>query len=126
MIDFENIVEDFIVKHAAHLDSEMINDLNIIASEMYGDGWCKGFQEATEVAEKPQGALEWWEDQDKDEEWIEGHKLADLEEFYGEMDLQYLQTMLEEIDKIEANYPPMKWADLQPGHPLDKRGEDDE
>lgn len=125
MIDFENIVEDFIVKHAANLNAEMIIDLNIIASEMYGDGYCTGHNEALQVAEKPQDALEWWEEQDGDDAWIGQHDLADLEKFYGEMDMQYLQEMLEEIDKIEENFKPLDVKDLPPGFPFDRRKRDE-
>ena len=125
MIDFDILVEDFVVKHAANLNSDMIKDLNILAGEMYGDGYCKGHNEALDIVEKPQDALEWWEHQDGDDAWTGQHDLADLEAFYGEMDLQYLQEMLEQMDQMEASYPPLDADDLPPGFPFDRRKKDE-
>eukprot|EP00922_Rhytidocystis_sp_ex-Travisia-forbesii_P000341 GHVS01000516.1.p2 GENE.GHVS01000516.1~~GHVS01000516.1.p2 ORF type:complete len:150 (-),score=12.57 GHVS01000516.1:498-947(-) len=118
--DTLELATDIVVKHGITNDV-VIDDIVTIVEQAYGDGYCAGLNEATGIQEKPVQALEWWETQDGDDAWVGQHDLNDLEEFFGEMDLDYLQEMLEQIDQMEASYPPLDVKDLPPGFPFDRK-----
>jgi hypothetical protein len=118
------LATDVIIKHGI-TNGALIDDIVSIVQEAYGDGWCNGYNDGAGLETVPHDHLEWWETQDADEDWVDSHDLADLEAFYGEMDLHYLQEMLEQIDQMEATFPPLTEADLPPGFPFDRKKKDE-
>ena len=123
--DALELATDLIIKHKI-AGAVLIDDIISVIQEAYGDGWCTGFNEGAGLEEKPVDEVEWWEHQDMDEDWVDSHDLADLEAFYGEMDLHYLQKMLDEIDGLEEKYAPMDPKDLPPGFPFDRKEKKDD
>lgn len=55
------LAADIVLKHFAHLNGDIIQDITTAIHLAFGDGYCRGYNEATE----------WWEEMDRDTKYIE-------------------------------------------------------
>lgn len=119
-ISVSDLVQDFTLKHQDNITEPMINDLFVILTETFGDGFIQGFNLGVdELEEKPKDQLEWWEYQDDDQAWIDDAATLTLEEldYYDNGSLEHWQGLLEEMDRLNLD-------DLPPGSPFDRGDKD--
>tara|TARA_R110002167_G_C12643272_1_gene648555 strand:- start:1120 stop:1506 length:387 start_codon:yes stop_codon:yes gene_type:complete len=94
------LVEDFSTKHVANMTKPMIHDLFVILEETFGDGFIQGFNLGVDDGNAHKNNMEWWNGQDEDEVWVDSHTWEDLEEFYGDKDLKYWQSLQDQLDEM--------------------------
>ena len=95
-----DLTGDIAIKYADKLDKKAIEDIATVIDEAYGDGYCRGFNDATELQNRPAGYLQWWEEQDEELEAKEQAE-ADLKEYYKMSDdlVKDIQGLADELDK---------------------------
>lgn len=103
VFDPKEFVEDFTLRYQDSMTESMIYDLFVVVKEAYGDGFIHGFNLGVEDSQ-PVDHLEWYEQQDADEEWIEEMSMKQLE-------------LLQEYEQ---------YLDLPPGSPFDRKGGKDD
>ena len=105
--DASEVAADLIMRHARNMDSIMIQDITMLVEEVYSDGYCRGYNEALQVEEKPRDALEWWEDLDKDDEYIKSVEFSNevkeqLEsEFWDDLSKEEVEQLFLYLDQLE-------------------------
>jgi hypothetical protein len=121
--DPQDLAADIVVRHFAHLTGDIIVDITTAISEAFGDGYCRGFNDATE----------WWVDQDTDQGWLESfNEAVDEDELFTDEDLHFWDNMsdkdMEALDSYLRVLEKPKDDDdlnLPPGNPFDRRGGDE-
>jgi hypothetical protein len=129
--DPNDLAADIVVKHLQLLDADVVKDITTAIKEAYGDGYCRGFNDATEL--KDNNHLQWWEYQDNDQKYLEDMNEAienDIEEYQKmsaeiEAEIQALSDRLDNDDEVYGDIPNIPHDMLPPGTPFDrsKKGE---
>ena len=105
--DPNELAADIVVKHIKLLNETAVHDITTAIKEAYGDGYCRGYNDANEVKNRPGGYLQWWQEMDEE---LTKSDANDLEEYYRmsgdlEKDLQECaDELLNDISKDEEIY----------------------
>lgn len=101
------LAADIAVKHTELLTEQSVHDITTAIKEAFGDGYCRGYNDASEIKNKSAEYLQWWEEMDEE---LTKSDVNDLEEYYRmsgnfEKDLQECaDELLNSIGEDEEIY----------------------